>query len=280
MNPLDIYTLALYALIFCFGACMGSYLNVVAYRLPLGLSTIYPSSHCPNCKTPVAVVALIPIVGFFWEQGQCRACKEKISKIYPLVETLTGLATCAMILCLQGHPTRFFAQIFDLNSYFNRGNDLGTIRVVIAGLWLLYTAIPLSIIDIRFRILPDRITLPGCVVGFGLGSILPGLGPVGSAVGILVGGGGLYAISKFYELVRKREGMGMGDVKYLAMIGAVVGWEGVIHVIALSSLLGALVGITISIYNKSSVLTGEIPFGPFLALSAICVFVYQHFYYL
>jgi prepilin signal peptidase PulO-like enzyme (type II secretory pathway) len=139
---------------------------------------------------------------------------------------------------------------------------------VITGLWILYTGMVLTLIDIDHQILPDVITLPGTLVGICLGSLNPAVGFFGSLIGITVGAGGIYLIAKAYELIRHREGMGFGDVKYLGFIGAVVGWQGVVWVIAIASLVGAVLGIGVIFFRKKS-LTFALPFGPFLAFAAL-----------
>lgn len=264
--------------VFAFGACVGSFLNVVAYRLPLGLSVVKPSSHCPNCKTRIPAYALIPVLGYFLVRGRCQKCRVSISPVYPITEFVTGILTTVVVF---HHlpPARLAALLVP-----ELGGDAGTL--VLAGalryetlvplfssLWLLYTAVPLTIIDLRFRILPDLITLPGTLVGFALSAFNPEMGWSASLIGILTGAGTLYIVARSYEILRKREGLGYGDVKYLGLIGSIVGWQGVTWTIALASLSGALVGIGVGVATKKG-LSASIPFGPFLAAGALIVNLY------
>jgi leader peptidase (prepilin peptidase)/N-methyltransferase len=188
------------------------------------------------------------------------------------VEFLTGALTVGVIL-RYGTPLDLWLTLFgnDYTSYITldsmRYQVFGS---VITALWVLYTGMVLTLIDIDHRILPDVITLPGTLVGLALGSVNPQVGFVGSLLGVVVGAGGIYLIAKAYELVRHREGMGFGDVKYLGFIGAVVGWQGVIWVVAIASVVGAVVGMSVILVRKKS-MTYALPFGPFLALAAILI---------
>jgi leader peptidase (prepilin peptidase)/N-methyltransferase len=137
-------------------------------------------------------------------------------------------------------------------------------------LWLFFTAIPLVVIDLRHRLLPDVITLPGTAVALALGAVNPDLGLKASLLGAGVGAGGLLLVAKGYELLRRREGMGLGDVKYLGLIGAVVGWQGVFITLGIASFLGALVGVSLGLIRREG-LQAAIPFGPFLAIAALVV---------
>ena len=265
-------TLVVGLFVFLFGACIGSFLNVVAYRLPLEISVMFPGSHCTSCKTPVPAYGLIPVLGYFLVRGRCVACKSRISAVYPLVEILVGLGTVFLFF----HFLTAEQLLYNLTgSSLDSGPALGRLRyqnylAFFSSLWLFYTAVPLVIIDLRYRLLLDVITLPGTLVAFVLASLNPNMGWAQSLLGIVAGAGGLYVVAKVYELVRKREGMGMGDVKYLALIGATVGWQGVIWVVALASLLGAFVGIVYGLVRREG-LSAAIPFGPFLAAAALAV---------
>lgn len=261
------------ALVFAFGASLASFLNVVAWRVPLRQSVVTPSSRCPQCETPVPWWGLIPILGWFLVRGKCVNCKAPVSPVYPIVETLGGLGTVFLVL----HHTDA-ASVVSLMSggdLQGSGVPLGRLRYgfvvpLATSLWLFYTAIPLVIIDLRYRLLPDRITFPGTAVALALGCVNPALGWQGTLLGAAVGAGGLLVVAKGYEWLRGREGMGLGDVKYLALIGAVVGWQGVVLTVALASFSGALVGIAVGIVKRQG-LQAAIPFGPFLALGALVV---------
>lgn len=255
--------------LFAFGGSIGSFLNVVAYRLPLGRSVIRPGSACPRCGNPIPWYVLLPVLGYLFAMGKCVRCKGRISARYPIVEALAGFLTI-LVVFRYATPAELISN-FGGNAY-SASSQLGALRYqvygdIVSGLWVLYTGIVLSIIDLDHRILPDVITLPGTLVGLMLGTFNPALGFWQSCLGVLVGAGGIFLIAKSYELVRNREGIGFGDVKYLGFIGAVVGWQGVIWVIAIASLLGAVVGIAI-VGLKKKTLAHAIPFGPFLAFGA------------
>jgi leader peptidase (prepilin peptidase)/N-methyltransferase len=261
--------------LFALGACIGSFLNVVAYRLPLGLSVVRPPSHCPECKTPVPVHGLVPILGYFLVRRKCSACGVSVSWHYALVEFLTALGTVYLFF----HTTTPMQLIGALWSESPHATQIGGMRFqplvqLLTLLFLFYTAIPLTLIDLRWRILPDVITLGGAVVAFALGAANISLGWKGAMLGLLLGSGMLLFVAKTYELLRGREGLGMGDVKYMALIGAIVGWQGVLIVLGLASILGSLIGIGIGLGRKEGLQT-SLPFGPFLALAALIVCLWQ-----
>jgi len=226
-----------------FGAVIGSFLNVVIARLPRGDSLVRPGSRCPACGTPIAWYDNVPILAWLWLGARCRACRAPISVRYPLVEGLT-----AGLFALAVH--RFPGPI-----------DLA------AALCLLSALVAITFIDLDHRIIPNEISLPGIPIGFLFGALRPSVGPFDAAVGVLAGGGVLFAVAYGYERVRKREGMGMGDVKLLAMIGAFLGWHGVLVTVLIASLTGSLVGI-VAMVRGGHGLKLAIPFGPFLALGA------------
>lgn len=276
---LDESTLAGFFAVFLFalGACIGSFLNVVAYRLPLGLSVVAPPSHCTDCKSPVSALGLVPIFGYFFIRRKCTACGAPVSWHYPLVELLTALGTVYLFFSAMT-PLQFIGALWADSPYVTH---IGSMRYqpliqVITRLFLFYTAIPLTLIDLRWRILPDVITLGGTLAALALGAANVSLGWKGSLGGAFIGSGLLFFVAKTYELLRGREGLGMGDVKYMALIGAVVGWQGVLIVLGLASVLGSVIGIALGITKKEGLQTA-LPFGPFLALSALVVCVWQPF---
>lgn len=261
--------------VFLCGISIGSFLNVVAYRVPLNISIIKPRSFCPNCKTPISNFALIPIIGYFLTNAKCNRCNFKIPIQYPIVELLTGVTSLIIffkfitpIMVLEALPNFLTIEHFHYGKFY-----FSNFIPFFVSLWILYTGIPLSIIDLKYRILPDKIVLPGIVIGFLISCFNPAIQWHGSLIGILTGTGGLYIISKSYEIVRQRKGIGMGDVKYLGFIGAVLGWQGVIFTLFYASILGAIIGITWGIFTKKGLATA-IPFGPFLALAALAVSTY------
>ncbi len=226
------------------GAVVGSFLNVCIYRIPAGKSVVLPSSHCPACKYPIRFYDNIPILSYLILWGRCRRCKAKISIQYPIVELLAALAALIFFLRYGISWTCLF--------YF------------------LFTAalIAITFIDLEHQIIPDVITLPG-IPFFALAAIfLLKLPPLESVLGIVIGGGVLYLVGFGYELIKKREGMGGGDIKLFAMIGGFLGWKSLIFILLVSSFLGAIIGISVIIYKKGD-MRYAIPFGPFLSIAAI-----------
>lgn len=234
---------------FLFGAVVGSFLNVCIYRLPAGKSIVFPPSACPACATPIRWYDNIPIVGWLVLGGKCRACRAPISRQYPLVELLNGLLTLALFAKLG--PTATFAV-----------------------LWVFCCAlVVITFIDLEHQIIPDVISLPGIVLGFISSFFLPWHSWSNSLIGIVAGGGFLLLIAYGYELLTKKEGMGGGDIKLLAMMGAFLGWRAVPFIIFAASLLGSVVGVTLMLVQKKD---GKlaIPFGPFLAFGAVLFIFY------
>ena len=230
---------------FIFGALIGSFLNVVILRLPdEEQSVVFPASHCPKCGTDLHWYENIPVFSYLALRGKCRTCKEPISLQYPAVELCMGLLSLALY--------HRFGFSFILPFYF------------------LFLAALLAIIfiDIHLQIIPDKISLPGILIGFISSFFNPLVSWQESGLGIFIGGGILYAIAKGYLLLTKREGMGLGDSKLLAMIGAFLGWQCLLYVIFFSSLTGSIVGIAAMFQQKKGGQT-RIPYGPFLSLGAI-----------
>jgi len=230
---------------FCFGAVIGSFLNVCIRRLPAGESIVYPPSHCPGCGTRIRGRDNIPLLSYLLLCGRCRSCGSRISLRYPAVEALTAIA---LVLLLYR---------FGLTGSFAVAAVFLTALIVI------------SFIDLDHQIIPDVITLPGIAVGLLLS--VAGMGPrvLDSVLGALLGGGLLYAVAVGYHAWTGREGMGGGDVKLLAMIGAFLGWRSVLVTLVLGSFTGALVGVGL-ILGRGADVRVPIPFGPFLALGATC----------
>lgn len=233
------------AFIFIFGMCIGSFLNVCIYRLPLSKSIINPRrSICPNCNGVIQFYDNIPVFSYLWLKGRCRHCNAPISLRYPLVELITGIVA--------------------INIYFMLGLTLeGVVYFVFISSLLVIT-----FIDIDHKIIPDVITLPGIPAGLAASFVLSGITFKASILGVLIGGGSLLLVAWTYSLVTRKEGMGGGDIKLLAMIGAFIGWKGVIFTIFVASVAGTFVGITLMLL-KGKNLKFELPFGPFLSIGAI-----------
>ncbi|MBI5327106.1 MAG: prepilin peptidase [Deltaproteobacteria bacterium] len=233
----------MYIFSFIFGSIVGSFLNVCIYRIPEDKSIIFPPSSCPNCNKQIAFYDNIPIISYIILLGRCRNCKNPISQRYPLVEFLTGFFSVILF--------KAFGLSIEIPIYF----------VFVSSL------IVITFIDLRYQIIPDVITLPGIAVGFLASYFLP-YGILNSMIGILVGGGSLLLVAAGYQLVTGREGMGGGDIKMLAMIGAFLGWKGVIITIFTGSFIGAVVGSALML-AKGKDTKYAIPFGPFLAVGAV-----------
>jgi leader peptidase (prepilin peptidase)/N-methyltransferase len=230
--------------IFLLGCCIGSFLNVCIYRVPLSLSIVSPRSFCPHCQSAIHAYDNIPLLSYLLLGGKCRNCGAKISWRYPLVEALTGGVALALFFKF-GSTFAFFSSF-----------GLSAALIVIA------------FIDLDHRIIPDFISLPGIVIGFLLALFGPSLTVKESLIGLLAGGGSLYLVALVYEALTKREGMGGGDVKLLAMIGAWLGWKAIVFTLFFASLSGTLIGGGVMLIHKQG-RHYAIPFGPFLAFSAL-----------
>ena len=230
--------------IFVFGLCIGSFLNVFIYRLPVSKSIVHPRSMCSNCGTLIAAYDNIPVLSYLWLKGRCRHCQIKISLRYPMVELLGGL--------------------FALGTYLKFGLTLEAL------IYYLFFAALLTVtfIDIDHRIIPNVITLPGIPICFAASFALPTITYKEALLGILIGGGSLLLVAWVYSLITKKEGMGGGDIKLLAMMGAIVGWQGVFFTIFLASLVGTLAGLAAMLQSRKGMKLA-VPFGPFLSIGSI-----------
>ena len=229
---------------FVMGAVVGSFLNVCIARLPIGESIVFPPSHCPGCGTRIRVRDNIPLLSYALLRGRCRDCGQGITLRYPLVEALTGLLFALLLYRFGWTPTVVVPAAF------------------VAAL------VVVSFIDLDHQIIPDVVSLPG--IGTGLLLALAGYGPpiLDSILGVLLGGGLLWAVAAGYEWIKGQEGMGGGDIKLLAMIGAFLGWRAVLLTLILGSLSGAVVGGSL-ILLRGADSRAPIPFGPFLAVGAL-----------
>jgi len=255
------------SLAFALGACIGSFLNVCIHRLPQDESVLRPASRCPRCATPIAWRDNIPLLSWLLLGARCRACRTPIPARYPLVEAATGgLAVLALV---------------------------GFGPSAAAAVAFLFTAALLLItfVDFDHRFIPDEVSLPGIAVGVGAAFLPRGVGPLDALAGAVLGGGFLWAVAWSYEHLTGVEGMGFGDVKLLAMIGAFLGWQAIPAVLVVASLTGSLAGLALIFTRRGRWRIGrvarrlgasavlpfvrraarrtEIPFGPFLALGAL-----------
>lgn len=258
------------AVVFVFGLLFGSFLNVVIYRLPLGESIVFPGSRCPGCGTEIKWYDNIPVISYvLLLQGRCRSCRARISPIYPAVELLVA----SLYLC-----------VFTIH----RGQ-------IYAGAWLPFLAdivfvssiVPLVFIDLRHKLLPNAITYPGFALLLMVRAIVPdpwilshtpkpfgldaapvwALSLFASVLGAAAGGGSLWLVREAYYRLRHVEGMGLGDVKMMLMVGAFLGWQLTMLTIFIGSLLGSLVGVLLIVRGGSMKM--QIPFGVFLGPAAI-----------
>lgn len=222
------------------GLVVGSFLNVCIARLPEEQSVVTPPSHCPRCKTPIRWFDNIPIVSWVLLRGRCRSCELPISARYPLVESLNALAWLS--LWRVGLEPREFA-----------------LYAVLASLLIVIT-----FIDLDHRIIPDKITWPSILIAPAAAFIIGHISVTDSLIGVVAGGGVLWAIAEIYLRVRKQEGMGLGDVKMLAMVGGLLGWEAAFFTLVVGSIIGTVFGLAAMVIRRGR-LDMEIPFGPFLA---------------
>jgi leader peptidase (prepilin peptidase) / N-methyltransferase len=226
-----------------FGLVIGSFLNVVIFRLPRGKSVVFPPSACGNCQRELRWFENIPVASWLVLGGKCARCKASISVQYPLVELATALIFVATVAVTPIGPLLAARLLF------------GCAMVVLFG------------IDLEHQILPNVITLPGIAIGLAFALVGPP-GLTAAVVGALLGGGLLYAVAAGYYAVRKEDGLGMGDVKMLAMIGAFLGWQQMLLTLVLASFAGAFIGLGMIALNKGS-MKYALPFGTFLALGAL-----------
>jgi len=225
-----------------FGALIGSFLNVCIYRLPIGSSIVWPSSACPRCSRELSWYENVPIVSFLVLRARCRTCKAPISIRYPLIEALTSA-------------------MFVLAWWYYGPGPLLAARLVFGCLLIVLFAI-----DLEHHLLPNVITLPGIAAGV-VFSFFVEPGWVASIVGVLAGGGTLYLIAVAYYWIRHEEGLGMGDPKMLAMIGAFLGWKLTLVTLMLASLTGSVVGVGMMVSGRGT-MKYALPFGCFLAAGA------------
>jgi len=230
------------------GLCVGSFLNVCIHRLPLKVSVVRPPSRCPGCGNLLRWFDNVPILSYAVLGGRCRACRNPISLQYPIVEAVT-------------------AAIFLLHFWVLGPTPLFAVRVAFACALLV-----LFMIDLEHQILPDAITLPGIVAGFALSWFLPP-GPLMSILGIVFGGGLLWAIAEIWLRLRKVDAMGFGDVKMLAMIGAVLGLKLMVLTFVLSSMMGGVVA-GVMLATRRADLATKVPFGTMLAVAAFVAGLY------
>ncbi len=247
--------LLLAAAAFLLGAIVGSFLNVVIHRYPREESIVFPPSHCPECDAAIRWYDNVPLLSFAVLLGRCRACRQPISWRYPLVELANALFYLAIFL------------------------HTGPLMAFVLLAAMVSMLIVLIYIDAEIQILPDVIDIPGTAIGLvagwlHFGALYPGLQLsktlFESVTGAIAGAGVLLAISLAYKLIRKIEGMGLGDVKMMAMLGATLGWEPLIPLMLISTISGALAGMLLAIKSGDRMKTA-LPFGVFLGFGFLIV---------
>ncbi len=256
-------------LAFVVGTCIGSFLNVCIHRIPADESIVHPGSRCPRCGTPIAWYDNVPLVSWAWLRARCRECGTRIPLRYPLVEAATG----GLALLALAH--------------------FGTTPWALLAFAFTASLLLITFIDLDHLFIPDEVSLPGIVIGLAASFLAGGIGPLAAVLGVLVGGGTLWAVAWGYERATGVEGMGFGDVKLLAMIGAFVGWQGIPAVLVIASVLGSLAGVGVMLAHGASGAARRvahrfgiaalgpfvrrrarrtaIPFGPFLPAGAVVV---------
>lgn len=228
---------------FLFGAIFGSFANVIILRMPLGES-VWGRSRCNKCKSKIAWYNNIPLFSYFFLRGRCSSCKERFSLRYPLIEFI-------------------MASLFALVVY-----QYGLSWLTVEYLILIFGLVTAAFIDYDYMILPDELTLGGLAIGLVGAALNPERNFSEALIGVLFGGGILWLVAYVYFVFTGREGLGGGDIKLLAWLGALLGWQAIPFIILSSSIVGSIVGLAVSKKNQSSLKT-MIPFGPFLALGAI-----------
>jgi leader peptidase (prepilin peptidase)/N-methyltransferase len=232
------------------GLAVGSFLNVVIYRLPRRIPFSKGRSVCPQCGTKLAWYHNIPLFSFVFLRGKCAFCRARISFRYPLVELINALGYL----------------------YFYWQFGLGWSFVSLA--FLTSALVAIFFIDLDFQMIPDAITLPGIVLGLVLSPLPGGIGFVGSLIGILVGGGALYLIAVLGDWLFKKESMGGGDIKMAAMLGAFLGWQKILLIFITSAFIGLVISLVVMLFSAEVRQTRVIPFGPFLAAAAVVAILY------
>ena len=234
--------LVLYAALL--GLMVGSFLNVLIYRIPRQISFVVARSRCVWCNAQVRARDNIPLISYILLRGRCRACSAPISPRYPAVEALTAVL-------FVGCAVRFGA------------TSAAAVAAVFCAL-----LIALALIDAEHYLLPDKLTMPGIVIGLALQPLFPEVALIDALIGTLLGAGILILLINFWYWLREEEGMGLGDVNMLAMVGAFLGWQGMLVTLVAASLLGAVSGVTLILARRLG-FKSRLPFGVFLALGAL-----------
>jgi leader peptidase (prepilin peptidase) / N-methyltransferase len=231
--------------VFGIGAVIGSFLNVLIYRLPKNANFVTGRSHCPRCSALVKWYDNIPLISFIILRAKCRSCHAPISWRYPLVELLT-----AGFFLLALHLYGLAPQAAIVSVFFC--------------LLLVVTAI-----DFEHYLIPDKITVPGMILGLAFSFVSPTVKPLDALIGLVAGGASLYLLALIGDFVFKKESLGGGDIKLAAMLGAFLGWKSIIIIFFGAAVLGLLYAVIVMIFSQRMRQERLIPFGPFLSLAAL-----------
>lgn len=227
------------------GAAVGSFLNVLIYRLPKNENFVSGRSHCPHCGKLIKWYENIPIISFLALRGRCGGCKKRISWIYPFVELVTAL--------------------FFLTTYILYG--VGFQSLIVSVFFALLLVV--TVVDFQHYIIPDKITIPGMILGIASSFVNPMNPPLSSILGLVVGGASLFLLAIVGDYIFKKESLGGGDIKLAAMLGAFLGWKSIIIIFFGSAVLGLLYAMIQMTFSREFRQSRMIPFGPFLSLAAI-----------
>jgi leader peptidase (prepilin peptidase) / N-methyltransferase len=233
-----------------FGLMVGSFFNVVIYRMPRGESVVWPPSRCTSCGYQIKFYQNVPVLSWLMLRGKCRSCHAKISAEYPIVESITGLVAALI-----------FAWIF-------RAGTESPLDFKIAITYLGLASIPIFIIDFRHFLIPDLLSITGIVFGLAISFLPGGLTPLESLTGAAVAGFFLWVVGALATWYKKKDAMGLGDVKLIAMCGALFGLETAMFGLVFASFLGSLVGIPMLLFRRLNE-NHHIPFGPYICLGVL-----------
>ena len=260
--------------IFLIGLSVGSFLNVVIFRLPKNSSIVYPPSSCPKCGSKIKFYDNIPVLSYIILSGKCRKCGHKISLIYPAVELLTALIFY-LLFVKYFYNAYFFYKINIFNIGYFRDYLWSRLDYFIAYGFFMFLLIPVAFIDLFHQIIPDILNILMIISGFVFNILLLHKSFLFPLYGFLGAGLFFYFIALFYEIIKKKEGLGGGDIKLIAGIGSFIGFQGAIFTIFTGSIF-ALIGFFIAFIFFNSYSNKKIPFGPFLSLAAVLYIFYGY----
>ncbi len=233
-----------------FGLMVGSFFNVVIWRMPREESVVFPPSHCTRCGYKIKFYENIPVLSWLWLKGKCKSCGVSIGFIYPLVEIFTGICAALCAYYFLYHPTLY------------------PLDFMLGMTFLILVSIPIFVIDFKHYLIPDVLVFPGMLIGLGLSFLRGGQTPLQSLLGLIGGGGFLWLIGFVSSKILKKEAMGFGDVKLLAMCGALFGVKTALLGLMAASFLGTFFGLPMMWLRRLNS-ERQIPFGPFICLGVM-----------